>query len=189
MFATATLAGTLHIGALGALGVLAVLGKPVHADTPVPSTAIMPVSANIVAGCGVYGTSATSALNFGTLNFGIQAAVANGTVGAAALTVPGSAVQIQCTPGATLRVSVDGGLYAGNGVQRYLSLGSGLQRVPYALYRDASATVSLGIGQSIAVPAATGAIINLPIYGVVTLPGAGLRAGTYVDSLNVTLSY
>jgi len=32
-------------------------------------------------------------------------------------------------------------------------------------------------------------VVNLPIYGIATLPGTGLVAGVYTDTLQVTLSW
>ncbi|MBF5014017.1 spore coat U domain-containing protein [Burkholderia pseudomultivorans] len=154
------------------------------ADTAVPTTATFTVSAQVVAGCGVAGGGAGSGLNFGTLDFGAHPAIATGDLSAA---TSGSTLQIECSPGSTLKMSVDGGGQpsAGN-TQRNLQ-GPGGARVAYRLYADAAHTRAIGIGQAVSIPVS--GTTSLPIYGALTLPGGAVPAGTYTDVAQVTLSY
>ena len=95
-------------------------------------------------------------------------------------------VQLQCTPGVTLNMSVDGGQYNNSG--RHMQINSGSARVAYALFSDAAYSQSLGIGQSVAVAYSDANNISLPIYGQVQLPG-NQPGGTYSDVLQVQLSW
>ena len=153
------------------------------ADTAVPTTGVFTVSAQIVAGCGVAG-GGTAGLDFGKLDFGAHPAVATGNVSAA---TAGSALQIECSPGSTLKMVIDGGIQpsAGN-TQRNLQGPGGVQ-VAYRLYADAAHTQAIGIGQAISIPVS--GVASLPIYGALTLPGGAAPAGTYTDVAQVTLSY
>lgn len=153
------------------------------ADTPAPTTQSFTVSAQIVTGCGVAG-GATSGLVFGTLDFGAHPAVATGDVSA---TTGGSALQIECSPGSALKMTIDGGAQpsAGN-TQRNLQGPAGAL-VAYRLYADAAHSQAIGIGQAVSIPV-SGAI-SLPVYGALTLPGGAMPAGTYTDVAQVTLSY
>jgi len=166
--------------ALGAVALSAVS----LADTAVPTTQVFVVSAQIVAGCGVVGGSGSSGLNFGALDFGAHPAIATGNVSAA---TNGSALQIQCSPGSTLKMTVDGGIQpsAGN-TQRNLKGPSGAQ-VAYRLYADVAQTQAIGIGQTISIPVS--GTTSLPIYGALTLPGGVAPVGAYTDVAQVTLSY
>ncbi|ERO65092.1 Csu type fimbrial protein [Pseudomonas piscis] len=136
------------------------------------------ISATVVAGCLVVG----GASNYGSLAFGTQSALSTATVNVA-LT---GGVQLQCTPGVTLNMTVDGGQYNNGG--RNMQVASGTARVAYKLFRDAAYSQSLGIGQSVAVAYSDANNISLPIYGQVQLPG-NQPGGTYSDVLQVQLSW
>ena len=151
-------------------------------------TATFAVSAQIVPGCALIGSQQTSGINFGTLNFGSYPATQSGPVGASV--TGGSALQLDCTPGVQLNVSVNGGLHASNGgTQRNVVRNGGTNAVVYSLYTSAAATTAIPVGQSVSVTAPSSGVVNLPIYGIATLPGTGLVAGVYTDTLQVTLSW
>ncbi|KAB0496437.1 Csu type fimbrial protein [Pseudomonas vancouverensis] len=145
---------------------------------PAATSQSFQVSATVTPGCLVVG----GVSNYGNLNFGSNSALATGTV-KVALT---GGVQLQCTPGVTLNMSVDGGQYNSSG--RHMQLGSTANRVAYQLFRDAAYSQALGIGQSVAVAYSDANNISLPIYGQVQLPG-NLPGGTYSDVLQVQLSW
>ena len=152
------------------------------ASVPLPLAAVtsqsFQVSATVTAGCLVVG----GVSNYGSLNFGSRSALATGPV-QVALT---GGVKLQCTPGVTLNMSVDGGQYNNGGRQMQLTTGS--NRVAYQLFRDAAFSQALGIGQSVAVAYSDANNISLPIYGQVQLPG-NQPGGTYSDVLQVQLSW
>ncbi|MBK5304325.1 MULTISPECIES: Csu type fimbrial protein [Gammaproteobacteria] len=136
------------------------------------------VSATVAAACLVEdGVS-----NYGDLNFGTQSALATNRV-QVQLSV---GMQLQCTPGVTLNMSVDGGQHNSNG--RHLQLESGSARVAYQLFSDAALSNSLGIGQSVTVVYNDANNIRLLIYGQVQLPG-DQPGGIYSDVLQVQLSW
>lgn len=149
---------------------------------PLPLAAVtsqsFQVSATVTPGCLVVG----GVSNYGSLNFGSRSALATGTVQASMT----AGVQLQCTPGVTLTMSVDGGQYNSGG--RHMQLSSGSNRVAYQLFRDAAFSQSLGIGQIVTVAYSDANNISLPIYGQVQLPG-NQAAGTYTDVLQVQLSW
>lgn len=154
-------------------------------DTLLPTTHTLTVSAQIVTGCSVINGSGGT-LNLGMLNFGTWPAVATGPVGAAQ--VSGSGVQIQCTPGLNLSMTVDGGLHPTAGNSQRNLLGPNATSIAYQLYADAGHTRPIGIGEALAVPV-SGGTVTLPIYGGLTLPGPTVPPGTYTDTVQVTLSY
>nr|WP_246179276.1 spore coat U domain-containing protein [Pandoraea aquatica] len=140
----------------------------------------MTVSAQIVAGCGLKG----GGQDFGTLDFGVLPAMTAGDVSAVA---QGGSLQFECTPGSTLRLSVGGGLKPDAANQRRNLQGPGGALVAYQLYADASRTQVLGIGQTVTL--SVSGVVNLPIYGSLTLPGGALPAGVYTDTAQVTVTY
>lgn len=167
-------------------GLLAGLPMAVPADTPLPTVATFTVSAQVVPGCGIVGRTASSGLNFGTLDFGSHPAVATGRVESQAR-LGGAALQLECSPDSRVDITVDGGLHGEGGAQRNVQLAGGDQRIPYSLYSDAALSRPLAIGQPISLTVS--GTIDLPIYGVLSLPGPGAPAGLYTDTVRVTLSY
>ena len=154
------------------------------ADTLLPRYQTFVVSAQIVAGCGVVGGGAGNGLDFGTLDFGTYPAVATGQSNA---TSSGSTLQIECSPGTTLMVSIDGGMHStGGNTQRNLA-NANTQLIGYRLYADAAHTSAFPVGQAVSIPVS--GVISLPIYGSVALQGGSAPAGTYTDTAQVILSY
>nr|WP_244100142.1 spore coat U domain-containing protein [Burkholderia anthina] len=154
------------------------------ADTLLPRTQTFGVHAQIVAGCGVVGGGTGTGLDFGTLDFGTHPAISTGQVSSV---TSGSALQIECASGTTLTMTIDGGLAASSGnTQRNLQ-GTGGARIAYQLYADAGHSQVIAIGRSVSI--AVSGIANLPIYGSLILPGGSVAAGTYTDTVQVTLSY
>ncbi|MBS7842526.1 spore coat protein U domain-containing protein [Pseudomonas fluorescens] len=151
-------------------------------SVPLPLAAVtgtsFQVSASIIAGCLVVGGGS----NYGNLTYGSYSALSTSTVS----TALASSVQLQCTPGVTLAMSVDGGQNNSSG--RHLKLNSGTAQVAYQLYRDAGFSQALGISQSVNVAYSNANNITLPIYGRVVLPG-NQPAGTYSDVVQVQLTF
>lgn len=152
------------------------------ASLPLPlaavTGAIIPVSATVVAGCLVVG----GVSNYGSLDFGSNSALSTSTLTATV----GSGVQLQCTPGVALSMSVDGGQNNNSG--RFMKLSGGSAQVGYQLFQDAGFSQSLGVSQSISVAYSDANNIRLPIYGRVVLPG-NQPAGTYNDTVQVQLTW
>lgn len=136
------------------------------------------VSATIAAGCLVVG----GGTNYGSLAFGSYSSLSTSPVSVAL----SGGVTLQCTPGVTLNMTVDGGLHNASG--RRMQLNSGSAQVAYQLFQDAALSQSLGISQSVSVAYSNANNITLPIYGRVVLPG-NLPGGTYSDVLQVQLSW
>ena len=159
----------------------------VHAET----TATFQVSATIASGCVVMGaTNVTSGDvgSFGTLDFDTAPALSQDTVMAnIALT---SGITIRCTPGTSLRMTIDGGLHASNGL-RHVATADGAQ-VAYRVRLSPYTAAFVGLNESNAIALNFGALsyvdFKLPIHGVLDLPG-NVHGGDYTDTLQVTLAW
>ncbi|WOI43461.1 spore coat protein U domain-containing protein [Acidovorax sp. BLS4] len=161
------------------------VAAPAEAATPIATTATIPVSATVARGCQISGSAQTTGLSFGLLDFGVHSPVRTGTHSVMATGGSGTQAQVLCTPGTTLRVTVGSGLHA-SGAQRRLSNGS--QFIPYALTLVAAGSPALL--PNVAADMALGATPTaLPIQATATFPGSGLSAGTYTDTVQVTLSW
>ena len=146
------------------------------------------VTAEIVEGCALAGATQTSGLDFGTLNFGTYPAVHTGTLTASSVGAGGS-VQVECTAGLTMQISVDGGQHLNGGTRRLGLSGGGGSYVPYSLFTTPANNVAVPIGSPASIVIPPAGVVDIPIYGLLTLSGAGLMPGTYEDVLQVTLSW
>lgn len=155
-----------------------------------PSAAqTMAVSADVVMGCALLTSHATSGIDFGALAFGTHPAVKSGAVTASVVATGGGAMQVECTRGMTLQVTVGAGQHA-SGTQRRLALsGNASYVVPYSLFTTAAQTTPLPANTSVGVTVPSDGLVTLPIYGSATLPGSGLMPGVYGDTVVVTLSW
>ena len=142
----------------------------------------------LIAACQVNGSSGTSGLNFGALNFGTQDALfttANGQV----LGGGGGAMSILCSAGTVPAIRVRAGAHDGqsSGGTRALADGAG-NFVPYDFYTDAGRTQLLAIDGTITLPTSTGVAQTVNLYGQAR-GKAGLPAGVYTDTVAVELSF
>ncbi|MGA9095928.1 MAG: spore coat U domain-containing protein [Pseudomonas alloputida] len=142
----------------------------------------------LTAACQVNGTSGTSGLNFGALNFGTQDALFV-TANAQVLGGGGGAMSILCSAGTVPVIKVRAGLHDGqsSGGTRALADGSG-NFVPYDLYTDAGRTALLAVDDTITLPTSTGTAQTVNLYGK-AVGKAGLPAGVYSDTISVELSF
>ncbi|WP_060492833.1 spore coat U domain-containing protein [Pseudomonas sp. NBRC 111140] len=142
----------------------------------------------LIAACQVNGSSGTSGLNFGALNFGTQDALFT-TANAQVLGGGGGAMSILCSAGTAPAIKVRAGLHDGqsSGGTRALADGAG-NFVPYDLYTDSGRTTLLAIDGTITLPTSTGAAQTVNLYGK-AVGKAGLPAGVYSDTISVELSF
>ena len=144
------------------------------------TTSTFQVSAQVVAGCLVVGGSS----NYGELNFGTFSALVSGTP---TIALSAASVSLQCTPGVTLRMSIDAGRNPGSG-GRNLKRNAGSQLLAYQLFSDAGLSQPLGIDQIVAVNYSDANAIKLPVYARAQLTGK-VPAGSYTDVVQVVLTW
>jgi len=142
----------------------------------------------LISACQVNGTSGTSGLNFGALNFGTQDALFV-TANAQVLGGGSGAMSILCSAGTVPVIKVRAGLHDGqsSGGTRALADGAG-NFVPYDLYTDTGRTTLLAIDGTITLPTSTGVAQTVNLYGK-AVGKAGLPAGVYSDTISVELSF
>lgn len=152
------------------LFIAAWLALPLMADAATTNST-MAVSATVASSCVV----STSPVAFGTYNPQLGS------------TLDGlGAVAVTCTKDTTYTVSLDGGGQADVAARAMLSGGN---QLPYQLYSDASYSVVWGtaVGQTVA-GTGSGTQQNLSVYG--RIPASqNVPAGSYTDTINVTVTY
>lgn len=145
------------------------------------------VSLNVTSACVVNGATNVSATfgNAGTMAFADQPGLFN-NVDAQVQTSGGGALSVLCSPGSSPTLTLGAGQHDNSG-QRYLSTGT--SSVAYRLFSDAARTQEVAVGGSIPLGNATSAAISVPIYGRVNSGGVVLAAGSYTDTVAVTLTW
>lgn len=152
-----------------------------------PTSPSFAVNASVVSGCIVSGNSSqVTGVPFGSVNFGTHSAVSTGTVTAMASNDMGMQAKLVCTAGTAAQVSVNGGLNL-QGAQRRLSNGAG-QFIPYTLSLVAGTVTVLAPNVAVGITMGT-TPTALPIRGNLVLPGSAAMAGTYVDTVQVTVTW
>jgi spore coat protein U-like protein len=142
----------------------------------------------LISACQVNGSSASSGLNFGALDFGTQDALF-GTANAQVLGGSGGAMSILCSAGTIPAIRVRAGTNDGqsSGGTRALADGAG-NFVPYDFYTDTGRTQVLAIDGTITLPTSTGVAQTVNLYGQAR-GKAGLPAGVYTDTVAVELTF
>ncbi len=154
----------------------------------------------LTTGCLVNGQSGTNGVNFGNLDFGSSAATFD-TLNATLVGSLGNGIFVRCTTGQTYNIQLTSSNAAPATVigqvttqPRYLILGSNAtQGIAYTLYGTTSYTTPIANNTNLAntgTPDPTNGD-NYPIYGRVAGGGfnAATPAGTYTDTINVSVSY
>lgn len=133
------------------------------------------VSATVVAGC----TVSAGDLNFGT------ASLLNSSVDST------SSVSVTCTSGLAYAVALSQGTTAGGTTTtRLMKHASTASTVPYKMYSNASRTTNWGSSTSEDVNGTgTGSAVNHTVYGRVPAQAVAPQAGSYSDTVTVTITY
>ena len=162
---------------------LCTMGLPECAEALTVTTKTFAVGATITPGCSV--TSGSGGV-LGTLNFGTHTGAESGQISTSF--VPHASFSLACTPGVTLSMNIDRGLYSTT--VRNMQRSGGTQQVPYRLYSSSSlaANSEIGLNQSVPVSFTDANNIALTLFAAAQLTALS-TAGTYTDQLAVTLSW
>ncbi len=164
------------------------------------TTGTINATLTLTTGCLVNGESATTGVNFGTLDFGSSAATFD-TLNATLVGAAGNGIFVRCTTDQTFNVQVTSSnpapatVYGSvTGAPRYLVLGTdNTQGIAYTLYSDAAFTTAIADNTNIAPSGTTNPTLgtNYAIYGQVVGGGFNpvIPAGTYTDTINVAVNY
>lgn len=136
----------------------------------------MPVSVNVINSC----TVSASPMAFGTLT----------SVGGVNVDTTAS-VDLICTIGAAYDVAMDVGIHA-TGSQRYLqNTTDATKKIPYGVYRDSARGQNWGNTSgtdTVAGSSATG-LATLTAYGRIPASATSVPAGSYTDTVTVTVNF
>lgn len=149
------------------------------------------VSITIGTGCAVNNSTTSGAVNtFGSINFGSYYSL-NNAVTATSTGAAGGPIQVQCTANTAYTVSLGPGLYSST-TSRGMNAGVAGTNVNYNLYQDAANSIPWGNGTrfgAVESLTGTGSAQTLNVYGVVPGVTTTPAAGTYSDTVLVTVAW
>jgi spore coat protein U-like protein len=162
----------------------AAIAAPAHAGS---ASGTIGISLNVSAACIVSGaTQVTSTLgSVGSVQFADQPGLF-GNVDSQLNVSGGGALSVQCSPGAGPSLTLGAGAHDSAGLH-YMAAGA--NNVAYHLFTDSARSNEISIGQSIPLGTASSSPIAVPIYARVNSGGAVLPAGSYTDTVQVTLAW
>lgn len=174
---------TTIIASAAAMVLAATAATPALADT---ATGTIAVALNVTNACVVNGGGSASA-NLGSLG-SIQFPDQPGIFGNVDGQLIGSlgTLQVQCSPNVAPVLTIGSGANDNAGKRRMASNGN---TVAYRLFTDSARTNEIGIGQQLPLGTMSTAAVSVPIYARVTSAGQLLAAGSYTDTVQVTLTW
>ena len=162
-----------------------VFSVSVSADT---TTSSFTVSSVITSGCALGTSTSDSVTDFGTLNFGTMSSIAD-DVDVASTSGAGSII-VTCTPGTSISIALDYGTHGGSASERYLENSDSTATLGYQIYQDAAHSTVWGTGSlAYSVSSFPDSTQTYTLYGRLFAVSGLPTAGTYTDTITVTLTY
>jgi spore coat protein U-like protein len=174
--------------ALLAAFAIGVVATPAPAQAAGSATGTIGISLNVSAACVVNGATSVSTTlgQVGSVAFASQPGLFGNTDASMVATGGGSGISVLCSPGSTPTLTVGTGANDASGVH-YMASGS--NKIAYHLYSDSGRTTEIGVNQALSLGTATSTAFSVPIYGRVSSNGQVVAAGSYADTVQVTLSW
>ncbi|MCF9035492.1 spore coat U domain-containing protein [Acinetobacter nectaris] len=148
------------------------------------ATGTLNVSATVVPSC-IINTSPTGAVTNAALNFGQIDSLTNDFK--RDTSAGGTQISVLCNNSTAWQVSLDGGQYASQSQRRMGNGGS--EFIPYNLYSDSGYSKAIGIGTKDLAGTGTGNLQSLNVYGLISAGTPIPSAGTYNDTVTMTITY
>ena len=172
-----------------ALSMAVICSSPLTVQAAGTLTGQVGIQVVISDGCTVGNNDSSGTTNdWGSINFGTYADLANIIDGSVLGSDGSSSVTVTCTSGLSPTLTLDGGL---NGSSTLRNMTSGTTLIPYRLYSDSSRSTEIAVNGSVSL-SADGTAQNVPIYGRILPSDQSTTApasGTYVDTVTATLAW
>lgn len=152
------------------------------------TTSTFTVYATVENGCVFGDDTGSTTTDFGTIDFGTMSSILS-NVDIASNTGSGSIV-VTCTPGLAATIELDYGMNGGNSNVRYLINSSGSRTIAYQLYQDSNHTKVWGMGSlAYSISSFPDTTQTYTVYARLFASSGMPEAGTYTDTVTVTLTY
>jgi spore coat protein U-like protein len=145
------------------------------------------ITATIQNGCTIGTSGSTTSAQFGTIDFGTMSSLTSQVD--AISTVGSGSIVVTCTPGIAITIGLNNGVN-NTGSQRYIIHSGGTTKLAYELYRTASYNTIWGSGaQALSIASFPVTQQTYTVYARLFASGTQPPAGTYTDTITVTLTY
>jgi len=155
-----------------------------HAAT---ATGTLTVKATITNSC-VLNTSATGTTANAVLDFGTLSSLAS-NVDADTTTTGGTAIKVLCNNTVPWTLAFDAGKNAQTTQRRMIGGATSNEYIPYNLFSDTNRATAIGIATTAYSGTGTGAPQAINVYGRIPAGSTLPSAGSYVDTVTVTVTY
>jgi len=147
------------------------------------------ITAIVGAGCQVNASNVTAGIiNFGSLDFGSINTIGNQTIDAQTTGAGNGSIVMECSNGTTFTIALDNGQHFASSTRSMVNAGNPAVLLAYTLYQNVARTVPWTTGSPLT-GTANGAPATFPVYGRIPPGQTGITAGTYNDTVQVTISW
>ncbi|MBJ8463922.1 MULTISPECIES: spore coat U domain-containing protein [Acinetobacter] len=169
------------------LSALAIALISVNAANAATATGTLTVKATVTNSC-VLNTSATGTTTNAVLDFGTLSSLTS-NVDADTTTTGGTAIKVLCNNTVPWTLSFDGGQNVLSTQRRMIGGATSNEYIPYNLYSDTGRGTAIGIATTAYSGTGSGAVQTVNVYGRLPAGSALPSAGSYVDTVTVTVTY
>ncbi|VAX44243.1 putative secreted protein [Acinetobacter calcoaceticus] len=158
----------------------------INAANAATATGTLTVKATITNSCvlntSATGTTANAVLDFGTLSSLASNVDADTTTG-------GTAIKVLCNNTVPWTLAFDAGKNAQTTQRRMIGGATSNEYIPYNLFSDTNRATAIGIATTAYSGTGTGAPQAVNVYGRIPAGTTLPSAGSYVDTVTVTVTY
>ncbi|WP_151821532.1 Csu type fimbrial protein [Acinetobacter oleivorans] len=159
----------------------------INAANAANATGALTVKAAITNSC-VLNTSATGTTANAVLDFGTLSSLA-GNVDADTTTTGGTSIKVLCNNTVPWTLAFDGGKNAQSTQRNMIGGASNNEYIPYNLFSDTNRSIAIGIATTAYSGKGTGTPQTVNVYGRIPAGSTLPSAGSYVDTVTVTVTY
>lgn len=159
----------------------------INAANAATATGTLTVKAAITNSC-VLNTSATGTTANAVLDFGTLSSLAS-NVDADTTTTGGTAIKVLCNNTVQWTLGFDGGKNAQSTQRNMIGGASNNEYIPYNLFSDTNRSTAIGIATTAYSGTGNGAPQAVNVYGRIPAGSTLPSAGSYVDTVTVTVTY
>ncbi|EML1065888.1 spore coat protein U domain-containing protein [Acinetobacter nosocomialis] len=158
-----------------------------NAANAATATGTLTVKATVTNSC-VLNTSATGTTTNAVLDFGTLSSLATNE-DADTTTTGGTSIKVLCNNTVPWTLSFDGGKNAQTTQRRMIGGATSNEYIPYNLFSDTGRATAIGIATTAYSGTGSGVVQTVNVYGRIPAGSALPSAGSYVDTVTITVTY
>ncbi|MFW1762453.1 spore coat U domain-containing protein [Acinetobacter calcoaceticus] len=169
------------------LSVIAVALFSLNSANAATATGTLTVKATVTNSC-VLNTSATGTTANAVLDFGTLSSLAS-NVDVDTTTTGGTSIKVLCNNTVPWTLAFDAGQNAQTTQRRMIGGATSNEYIPYNLYSDSGHATAIGIATTAYSGTGSGAVQTVNVYGRIPAGSTLPSAGSYLDTVTITVTY